>query len=261
LFVHKTFKVHLLAKYDKIAVHQINKVGDYMTIAKKPTHSIEIKELLKLANRITETKVGQYLFQEGMNADKLYLVLSGKVKISKITAEGHELDMRICGSDDICGELTLFTESPKYLLNAMVIEEGQIAVINKNDLEQALFQNSSLAYEFMKWMSDHFRKTQTKFRDLVLIGKKGALYSTLIRMTNSYGVAVKDGILIDLPLTNQDLGNFCGTSRESVNRYLNELKRQGIISMKSGKITVHQVQFLKDAIHCENCSAVFCSIE
>ena len=76
----------------------------------------------------------------------------------------------------------------------------------------------------MKWISEHLRRMQTKFRDLVLHGKKGALYSTLIRMTNSYGVLKENGILIDLPLTNQELANFCATSRESVNRMLNELK-------------------------------------
>lgn len=79
----------------------------------------------------------------------------------------------------------------------------------------------------MKWISEHLRRMQTKFRDLVLHGKKGALYSTLIRMTNSYGVLKENGILIDLPLTNQELANFCATSRESVNRMLNELKSKG----------------------------------
>ena len=74
-----------------------------------------------------------------------------------------------------------------------------MAIINKDGLEKEFFQNSALAYEFMKWMSDHFRKTQTKFRDLVLNGKKGALYSTLIRMTNSYGIQKSNGVLIDLP--------------------------------------------------------------
>lgn len=113
----------------------------------------------------------------------------------------------------------------------------------------------------MKWMSDHFRNTQTKFRDLVLNGKKGALYSTLIRMTNSYGIKVKDGILIDLPLTNQELGNFCGTSRESTNRILGELKKDSIITILNGKITVKDLEYLKNEIGCENCPAVYCSIE
>jgi CRP/FNR family transcriptional regulator len=110
-------------------------------------------------------------------------------------------------------------------------------------------------------MSDHFRKTQTKFRDLVLNGKKGALYSTLIRMTNSYGSTVDEGILIDLSLTNQELGNFCGTSRESTNRILSELKRDDIITSLNGKIVVKNLQYLKNEIGCENCPAVYCSIE
>ncbi|WP_075981462.1 Crp/Fnr family transcriptional regulator [Bacillus massilinigeriensis] len=232
-----------------------------MTTEMKPTQSIEIKELLRFADRTIKVEKGQFLFQEGMNAEELYLVLSGKVQISKITSDGRELTLRICGDNDICGELTLFTSSPKYLLSALVVEDGEIAAIRKEVIEKEIFQNSTLAFEFMKWMSDHFRKTQTKFRDLVLNGKKGALYSTLIRMTNSYGIEKSDGIFIDLPLTNQELANFCGTSRESVNRMLNELKRDGIVSFNKGKITIHNLQFLRDEIGCENCPAVYCSIE
>jgi CRP/FNR family transcriptional regulator len=227
----------------------------------KPTHSIEIKELLQFSDRTFNSEKGKFLFQEGMEAKELYIILSGKVQISKITSDGRELSLRICGENDICGELTLFTDNPRFLLSAKVIEEGEIVAIRKDVLENEIFQNSSLAFEFMKWMSDHFRKTQTKFRDLVLNGKKGALFSTLIRMSNSYGVSLKNGILIDLPLTNQELANFCGTSRESTNRILSDLKKDNIISVKKGKITILNLQFLKDEIGCENCPAVYCSIE
>lgn len=143
-----------------------------------------------------------------------------------------------------------------------MLEEGEVAAIRKDVIENEIFQNSALAFEFMKWMSDHFRKTQTKFRDLVLNGKRGALFSTLIRMSNSYGQKMADGsILIDLPLTNQDLANFCGTSRESVNRILSELKRDQIIAINKSKITILNLQYLRDEIGCENCPALYCSIE
>ena len=227
----------------------------------KPTHSLEIKELLRFADRKIKSVKGTYLFQEGMEAEELYIVISGKVQISKITTDGRELSLRICGENDICGELTLFTDNPKYLLSAKVLEDGEVVAIRKDVLENEIFQDSTLALEFMKWMSDHFRKTQTKFRDLVLNGKRGALFSTLIRMSNSYGVQQKDGILIDLPLTNQELANFCGTSRESTNRILSELKKDNIISIKKGKISILNLQYLRNEIGCENCPAVYCSIE
>lgn len=227
----------------------------------KHTHAIEIKELLQFADRTIHAKKGTYLFQEGMDAEELYIILSGKVQISKVTKDVRELALRICGQNDLCGELTLFTESPKYLLSALLLEDGDIVAVRKDVIEKEIFLNPALAFEFMKWMSDHFRKTQTKFRDLVLNGKKGALFSTLIRMTNSYGLRRQDGILIDLPLTNQELANFCGTSRESTNRILNDLKRENIISVKKGKITVHDLDYLKTVIGCENCPTVVCSID
>lgn len=223
--------------------------------------SDNLKELLHSIDHTIKIQKGTFLFQEGMPAKELYILRSGRIQISKISPDGKELSLRICTIGDIVGELTLFTNEAKYLLNAKVLESGEVAVLKKEYLEQQLLQNGSLAYEFMKWMSDHFRKTQTKFRDLVLHGKKGALFSTLIRMTNSYGVKQKEGILIDLPLTNQELANFCGTSRESVNRMLSDLRKNGVISINKGKVTVHDLQFLKYEINCEDCPPELCSID
>lgn len=227
----------------------------------KSTQSIKIEELLRFADRTFVAEKDAYLFREGMKAEELYLILSGRVEISKISNEGKILALRVCGHNEICGELTLFTDNPKYLLSAKVIEKAKVVAIKKEILELEFFNNSKLAFEFMKWMSDHFRKTQTKFRDLVLIGRRGALISTLIRMSNSYGIEKENGILIDLPLTNQDLANFCGTSRESANRILNDLKREQVISVQRGKITIHDLQYLRNEIGCEYCPDVFCSIE
>lgn len=227
----------------------------------KSTKSIEIRELLHLADRKFICEKDTYLFREGADAEELYIILSGKVEISKISNEGRKLTLRICGANEICGELTLFTESPKYLLSAKIIECAEIAAIRKDILEVEMFNNNKLAFEFMKYMSDHIRKTHTKFRDLVLIGRRGALISTLIRMSNSYGIEKSDGILINHSLTNQQLANFCGVSRESANKILNDLRREKTVSVNRGKITIHNIEALRDEIGCENCPDVFCSIE
>ncbi|MED1595434.1 MULTISPECIES: Crp/Fnr family transcriptional regulator [Bacillus] len=223
--------------------------------------SEDLKELLASVEYKMQINKGSYIFQEGLEAKELYIVRSGKVQISKISADGQELTLRICSKHDIIGELTLFTDNAKYLLNSKCLEDVEVGVIKRDALEKALLEKPALAFEFMKWISEHLRRMQTKFRDLVLHGKKGALYSTLIRMTNSYGILKENGILIDLPLTNQELANFCATSRESVNRMLNDLKKQGIISIHKGKITIHNLQFLKCEIACEDCPTSICSIE
>jgi CRP-like cAMP-binding protein len=221
---------------------------------------ILLQQFIQSSNPIRKIEKGRYLFQESSTANELFMVITGKVQISKIVPDGRELTFRVCSSNEIIGEMVLFSSSPKYLMNAKMLEDGEVAVILKDDLEEKISLNSELAIGVMKWLADQYRKTQTKFRDLMLHGKKGALYSTLIRLSNSYGVARESGILLNLSLTNQELANFCGTSRESVNRILSDLRKQKVISIDYGNITIHDLNYLKLEIDCENCPVEICNI-
>nr|WP_244440921.1 Crp/Fnr family transcriptional regulator [Neobacillus jeddahensis] len=222
---------------------------------------VTLSHLFDTVHHIKKIKKGTFLFQEGSQADEMYIVQSGILQISKIIPDGRELTLRMCSQGDFVGELNLFSPSSRYLLTARVVESGEVAVIMKDVLEEKLSQNLALSFEFIKWMSQQFRKTQTKFRDLVLHGKKGALYSTLIRISNSYGIKTNQGVLVELPLTNQELANFCGTSREVVNRLLSELRRSGIISIEKSTITIHDLEYLKREIDCEECPIEICKVD
>lgn len=221
----------------------------------------DLKELLSIENKEKEYKKGSYLFREGELADGIFYIRSGKIKIGKITPDGREITFRICSEGDFISEIRLFCALSTYRVQAKVIEDCKCIKIEKQKLEEKLFLTPSLAIGFLQMMGTEQQKTQSKFRDLILHGKKGALYSTLIRMTNSYGIQKNGGILIDLPLKNQELANFCGMSREVVNRLLNGLKNDGIIKMEDGKIFVCDLQYLKDEIHCENCPVEICRID
>nr|WP_090636570.1 Crp/Fnr family transcriptional regulator [Neobacillus massiliamazoniensis] len=222
---------------------------------------VTLHHFLESVHHIRKVEKGMFLFQEGTSADELFIVKSGIIQISKIIPDGRELTLRMCSHGDFIGELNLFSTAPKYLLSGRVTESGEVAVIKKDVLEEKLSNDLVLSHEFMKWMSQQYRKTQAKFRDLVLHGKKGALYSTLIRMSNTHGMKTNKGILIELPLTNQELANFCGTSREVVNRLLSELRKNEIISIDKGTITINDLEYLKREIDCEDCPAVICRID
>lgn len=223
--------------------------------------SSELKELLTIRHSVKEYKKDAYLFRDGDAIKGIYLIRSGKVQIGKVTPDGRELTLKICGPGQLVGEVTVFSEGSRYMLDAKAIEDVSCTKIAIKDLEEALLLNAKLAVAFMKWMGIDQQKTQTKFRDLLLNGKKGALYSTLIRLSNSYGMQKKDGILIDLHLTNQELANFCGMTREVVNRMLSDLKKQKIISVSDGKVTIHTIGHLKTQINCENCPLSLCKID
>jgi CRP-like cAMP-binding protein len=224
--------------------------------------SDELRSLLESMATKKKIHKDSFLFYHGQDAKEIYLIKSGIVQISMNSSEGEEMALRICKTDDIVGELTLYTDNPKYLLNAHVIESGEVLVINIKRLQQELMRNQNLAIEMMKWINNHMRRLQSKMRDLLLNGKRGALYSTLIRLCNSYGVKQNDGILIDLQLTNQEIARFCGATREYVNRLLNELKRKDILSLDpTGKILIKDIEYLRKENQCENCPIEICNID
>lgn len=222
---------------------------------------LQLQDFMQLSRHTRKIEKGNYLFQEGQSAEELFIVISGVIQISKMVPDGRELTIRMCSAGELIGEIPLFCSSPKYMLDAKIVEDGEVAVLNKSDLEVKLGQDHSLALQFMKWLNLQHRKNQTKFRDLILHGKKGALYSTLIRLTNSYGIVRENGIVINHPLTNQEIANFCGTSREVANRLLSNLRKNNIISIDKGIITIHNLRFLKEEIDCEDCPIDICKID
>lgn len=201
---------------------------------------------------------GSYLFWEGDLANKLFYVKSGQIKISKSTEDGKEFILYILQKGDLFGEIGGHDEV-RYSFNAKVIKDATVGVIQQSDLEILVYQHGDFAVEFMKWMGLMHRTTQSKFRDLMLFGKPGALASTLIRLCNSYGEQEGNGIRIKIKLTNTELANFIGTTRESVNRLLSSYKDEGVLSFDHGQIVVHNLAFLRKVANCPSCPA--CSSE
>lgn len=220
-----------------------------------------LRQLESLAHTTKKVPKGTFLFREGEQADHFFVITSGQFMISKFTGDGKELCLRLCRKNDVIGELMIFAERGRYLFNGRALEDSEVLVIKNNAIEQEILDNSQFALEFLKMITNHFRKQHTKFRDLLLYGKKGALYSTLIRFSNSYGVDIGDGILLDAPISHQDLAKFSSTTRENVTRELNDLKKRGIISFKGRKIIIHRLDYLKMKIRCEDCQSEYCVID
>lgn len=202
------------------------------------------------------------VFLEGESAEDVYLIKTGTVRISKDTESGKMLTLRITGNNTFIGETSIFCETIYHSVSANAIETTQLLVLPRTTLEKYLSDCSSLMMEWIQVMQMHSLKNETRFRDLLLHGKKGALLSTLIRLTNTYGIKQEDGsILIDYAMTNQELANFCATSREVVNRILNDLKKKDVLSLDKGMITIHDLQFLRTEVECDNCPLHICRID
>lgn len=221
-----------------------------------------IYSLFEQFGSVVKIEKDQPIFQEGERAEDIYLIESGTVRISKDTESGKFLTLRIAGPNNYIGETTVFCEVVYHSVSANAVETTKALTINRSQFEKYLLSDSERMREWMKVIQIHNLRNQTRFRDLMLHGKKGALFSTLVRLSNTYGLQQEDGsIVIDYPLTNQELANFCATSREVVNRMLNDLKSNKVVSFNKSIITIHNLHFLRKEIECDNCPLEICRID
>lgn len=184
-----------------------------------------INQLLALPGETVHLDKGEFLFHEGDEATHFYIVLKGRISVKKFESTGHTFALRLVGPNNVLGEIPLFEANPRtYIFNTIAREECIIYGIRYDVLEEAIAKDGNLALAMLKIYTLHMRRQQAKYRDLLLYGKKGAFYSTLLRLANSYGIERNDGIFIDIALTNQELAEFTATSRESLNRMLSELR-------------------------------------
>ena len=203
---------------------------------------------------------GSHLFWEGDFSDKLYFIKRGRIKLTKSTDEGKELILYMYQSGDMLGQADPFF-SEKHSFSAEALEETEVGVLEHKDLELLICQHCDFAIDFMKWMGIHHRITQTKFRDLMLYGKPGALCSTLIRLGNTYGETQPDGsILINKKTTHTDLSNMIGATRESVNRMLSDLRKKNVVEYAGSMIVIKDLSALQEICHCELCPREVCRI-
>lgn len=221
-----------------------------------------INSLFDQFGSIMKIEKDRPIFNEGERSDEVYYIVSGYVRITKDSESGRIFTLKITGPESIIGETSVFCETVYHAVSAHAIEPTQIYALSRTQLEKFLTSSPPLMKEWMKIVQINHLKNETRFRDLLLHGKKGALFSTLIRLSNTYGIPQKDGsIVIKHHLTNQELANFCATSREVVNRMLNDLKKSGIVTFKKGIITIHDLDYLRKEIECDNCPLHICRID
>ncbi|GAB7387842.1 fumarate/nitrate reduction transcriptional regulator Fnr [Bacillaceae bacterium] len=231
------------------------------TVFQPNTTSFSPEILRKLKDIMYEQTVaaGSFLFWEGDPAEKLYFIKRGSVKVTKSTDHGRDFVFYIFQRGDLFGEFSGAGKT-RHSFNAEAIEDAVVGVIQNRDLEILLWQHGEVAIEFMKWMDLLQRTTQAKFRDLMLYGKPGALCSTLIRLCNTCGRPTQEGILITKKLTNSELADMIGATRECVNRLLGDLKSKRVIAYEKGLIVIKNIEYLKEICHCEGCPAEVCRI-
>lgn len=209
---------------------------------------------------IQKVKAGTVLFHEKDKVENIYLLQKGSVALGRVHMRGKDFILKILNNRELIVEYQLFKANPHYQFYAKTLSDCELLVMKRDKFEEFVQTDPDAMNAFVTWLSTSYLKAQMKCQDLIMNGKKGGLYSILIRLCNSYGIATEDGILIDLPLTHQELANLTYGTREVIQRALKELREQDIISYENQKFTIKKISYLKSEVDCQNCASEICGI-
>jgi len=190
----------------------------------------ELLAIIQAAQRKVYHK-GQSVFYQGDKAQQMFLLKAGRVKLSKVTAEGEEITLDIRKSGDFLGE-TMLTEDMDYPLSAVCLEDTLTCGFAKNGFEKLILEHANIGLQVIKNLSKRIASLTSRVGSLSLSHLEDRLYSVLINVAQEHGIREQKGYVIQFPLTHEELGFLVGVHRVSITRALKSLRESGKIKQE-----------------------------
>ncbi len=181
---------------------------------------------------------GAVLFMEGESPRGLFVLCSGKAKLTASSAEGHSLTLRTVEPGEVVGLSSVVGDTP-YPATAETLAPCQVSFIPRLEFLRFLRSNSDVSMRVAKHLSMELHEAWYQARMVALAPHTQAkLAQFLIDQTERHGQATADGVRITLNMTHEEIAKTIGASRETVSRILKDLRNRGVIRVNGGAIIV-----------------------
>jgi CRP/FNR family transcriptional regulator, cyclic AMP receptor protein len=194
--------------------------------------SLDDEETRALRAGVTDVELarGERLFDEGDVGDRLYVVLDGKIKLTRTSADGRENLISLVGPGEMFGELSLFDPRPRTM-SATAVTDVRMAALAHDYLRSWLSGHPDVALHLLAALARRLRRTNEVMSDLVFTDVPGRVAKALLDLAARFGVQQEDGLQVNHDLTQEELAQLVGASRETVNKALADFVARGWIQL------------------------------
>jgi CRP/FNR family transcriptional regulator len=187
---------------------------------------------------------GERLFAEGDAGDKLYIILAGKIKLTKAAPDGRENLLSVHGPGEMFGELSLFDPIPRTS-SATAVTGAQLAGLAHDDLRTWLSSRPEVAMHMLQALAQRLRRINEVKADLVFTDVPGRVAKALLDLSERFGVLTPEGVQVNHDLTQEELAQLVGASRETVNKALADFTARGWIHLAAKSVLVTDTDRLR----------------
>jgi CRP/FNR family transcriptional regulator, cyclic AMP receptor protein len=179
---------------------------------------------------------GRMIVARGDGGDSLLLILSGEVKVSTVTADGHEVALNFLGPDDALGEIAVL-DGGERTADATALSDVEAFVLQRRDVMPALLAEPEALNEVIALLCGKLRAASEQIEDNALdMGRRMA--RGLMRLMRQHGRRGPKGTRLAISPSQRDIGLFTGLSRENVSRQMSALREAGIIAVEGTEIMI-----------------------
>ena len=195
---------------------------------------------------MTETRLrrGEVLFHEGDEGDKLYIVTDGKVKLGRTSADGRENLLAILGPGQMFGELSLFDPGPRSA-TVTAVTDCTMKSLSHDELGRWLNGRPEVARGLLLQLAGRLRKANDVAADLVFSDVPGRVAKALLDLSSGFGRVADDGVHVHHDLTQEELAQLVGASRETVNKALADFASRGWLRLEPRSVVIHDVERMR----------------
>ncbi len=181
--------------------------------------------------------VGEYFFMQGDTPDRLWVLCEGAVRLSQLQEDGQQVVLRVIRPVNLFGAVAL-AQAGAYPVSAQAIEPACAAWWKARDLMEMVGRSPQLAMNAMRFMAQRAQEFQDRYREMATERVERRVARTLLRLAAQTGKKTPEGVLIDFPLSRQDLAEMTGTTLYTVSRILSQWQTQGLISSGRERVVV-----------------------
>jgi CRP-like cAMP-binding protein len=196
----------------------------------------DLREIVKLAVRQVYKKDNMILIEEEIGST-MFIILDGRVKISRISDDGREVILSILSEGDFFGEMSIL-DGQNRSANVVTLDDSKIMVIRREDFLQMLHDYPQIAINLLKELAQRLRRSDAQIKSLSLQNATGKVASTLLRIADDSGKIHLGQVEIPRLPPQQDLANMAGTSRETISRVLKALTKQGYLRKEGSRLII-----------------------
>lgn len=181
----------------------------------------------------------EFFFHQGEEANTFYMLVEGRARLLQLTPEGHQVIIRYVGPGDGVGIIVALSEIP-YPLSCEAVTNCEVLAWDRDTTLRFMEQSPMLALNGLRMVAGRFRSLQQRYQELATERVERRVARTLLRLTRQAGKRVPEGVLLDLPLSRQDLGELTGTTLYTVSRILSRWEQEGLITTGRERVIVRK---------------------